>query len=185
MRLWSSRRQQLLPEHDQYGRPGGLNPHPGQSPDRPGLTERVRLKSPEGYGGHRAEIQARADTLRTSVFRFDDAGATFQLETSTRHGRRESGRQGRRRRQMAGAIVPRHSPSPMVAKPWRRQRARMTTVSPSSRKRRVSPEGSSIGRRPPAEISSKLPSPPSSGAEIVPVPNRSPARTLQAPLRAS
>ena len=183
MRPWSSRRQRLLPEHGQYGRPGVLNSTPGQSPDRPGLTERVRLKSPEGYGGHRAEIQARADTLRTSVFRFDDAGATFRLETSPRRrGRRESGRQGRGRRQMAGAIVPRHSPSPMVAKPWRRQRARMTTVSPSSRKRRVSPDGSSIGRRPPPEISSKLPSPPSSGAEIVPVPNRSPARRLQPPL---
>src|SRR5215468_6007555 len=183
MRPWSSRRQRLLSEHGQYGRPGVLNSTPGQSPDRPGLTERVRLKSPEGYGGHRAEIQARADTLRTSVFRFDDAGATLRLETSLRRRwRGESGRQGRRQRQMAGAIVPRHSPSPMVAKPCLRQRARMTTVSPSSRKRRVSPEGSSIGRRPPAEISSKLPSPSSSGAEIVPVPNRSPSRRLQPPL---
>jgi hypothetical protein len=69
MRPWSSRRQRVLPEHDQYGRPGVLNSTPGQTPDRPGLTERVRLKSPEGYGGHRAEIQARADTLRTSVLR--------------------------------------------------------------------------------------------------------------------
>ena len=183
MRPWSSRRQRVLPEHDQYGRPGVLNSTPGQSPDRPGLTERVRLKSPEGYGGHRAEIQARADTLRTSVFRFDDAGATLRLERRPwRRCRQELGRRGCWRRQMAGAIVPRHSPSPMVAKPWRRQRARMTTVSPSSRKRRVSLDGSSIGRRPPPEISSKLPSPPSSGAEIVPVPNRSPARRLQPPL---
>src|SRR6516165_12499455 len=167
MRPWSSRRQRLLPEHDQYGRPGVLNSTPGQSPDRPGLTERVRLKSPEGYGGHRAEIQARADTLRTSVFRFDDAGATLRLENPTAAaGPTGIGASGlARRRQMAAAIVPRHSPSPMVAKPWRWQRARMTTVSPSSRKRRVSPDGS----RPPAEISSKLPSPPSSGAEIVPV----------------
>src|SRR5439155_21066803 len=97
MRPWSSRRQRVLPEHDQYGRPGVLNSTPGQSPDRPGLTERVRLKSPEGYGGHRAEIQARADTLRTSVFRFDDAGATFRLETSPRRrGRREIGASGPR-----------------------------------------------------------------------------------------
>src|SRR5215470_15735204 len=88
MRPWSSRRQRLLSEHGQYGRPGVLNSTPGQSPDRPGLTERVRLKSPEGYGGYRAEIQARADTLRTSVFRFDDAGATTRLETSPRRRRR-------------------------------------------------------------------------------------------------
>src|SRR5215472_12936415 len=60
MRPRSSRRQRLLLEHGQYGRPGVLNSTPGQSPDRPGLTERVRGKSPEAYGGYRAEIQARA-----------------------------------------------------------------------------------------------------------------------------
>ena len=183
MRPWSGRRQRLLPEHGQYGRPGVLNSTPGQSPDRPGLTERVRLKSPEAYGGYRAEIQARAIPLERVCFALMTPGRHSSVERGPRQRFRwESGRQGWRWRQMAGAIVPRHSPSPMVAKPWRRQRARMTTVSPSSRKRRVSPDGSSIGRRPPAEISSKLPSPLSSGAEIVPVPNRSPSRRLQPPL---
>ena len=46
-----------------------------------------------------------------------------------------------------------------AAKPSRRQCARMITVSPSSRKRRVSPEASVIGSRPPAVISSRLPMP--------------------------
>jgi hypothetical protein len=58
----------------------------------------------------------------------------------------------------------------------------MITVSPSSRKRRLSPDASAIGRRPPAEISSRLPSAPSSGPEIVPVPKMSPGRRLQPPL---
>ena len=39
-------------------------------------------------------------------------------------------------------MVPRHSPKPMDAKPSRRQCARMITVSPSSRNRRLSPDGS-------------------------------------------
>ena len=60
--------------------------------------------------------------------------------------------------------MPRHSPKPIGAKPSRRQRARMITVSPSSRKRRVSPEASSTARFPPALISSRLPSPSSLGA---------------------
>src|SRR5262249_39269667 len=88
-------RQRLLLEHGQYGRPGVLNSHPGQSPDRPGLTERVRLKSPEDYGGHWAEIQARAVPLER---------VCFALMTPARHSSvasrprrrfpRESGRHG-------------------------------------------------------------------------------------------
>jgi hypothetical protein len=37
--------RRLLRERGQYGRPGVLNSDPAQSPDRPGLTERVRLKA--------------------------------------------------------------------------------------------------------------------------------------------
>ena len=58
----------------------------------------------------------------------------------------------------------------------------MITVSPSSRKRRLSPDANATGCRPPAEISSRLPRPSSCGAEIVPVPKTSPGRRLQPPL---
>jgi hypothetical protein len=71
-------RQRLLLEHGQYGRPGVLNSHPGQSPDRPGLTERVRLKSPERLRRIPGGNSSPRGTLRASMFRFDDAGATFQ-----------------------------------------------------------------------------------------------------------
>src|SRR5262252_10043203 len=80
MRPWSSRRQRLLLEHGQYGRPGVLNSTPGQSPDRPGLTERVRLKSPEGYGGYRAEIQARSIPLERVCFALMTPGRQSSVE---------------------------------------------------------------------------------------------------------
>src|SRR5262249_35187151 len=57
----------------QYGRPGVLNSNPGQSPDRPGLTERVRLKLRTSGGN-----SSPRNTPRSSMFRFDDADATFQ-----------------------------------------------------------------------------------------------------------
>src|SRR5215467_7442288 len=82
-RPWSSRRQRLLLEHGQYGRPGVLNSTPGQSPDRPGLTERVRLKSPEGYGGYRAEIQARAIPLERVCFALMTPGRQSSVERRT------------------------------------------------------------------------------------------------------
>ena len=67
-----------------------------------------------------------------------------------------------------GTTRPTHSPRPIRTAPSRSHQARKVISSPSSRKLRVSPLGSSIGCFPPRLISSSEPSPSSLSVDRVP-----------------
>ncbi len=79
----------------------------------------------------------------------------------------------------AGRAVPRAAPPPLGPAPGRAPPPRRMTVSPSSRKARVSADPRRIGSRPPWVSSSSEPASSAAGPDWVPVPSRSPARRLQ------
>src|SRR4051794_20745011 len=82
-------------------------------------------------------------------------------------------------RQLAGLTRPTHSPKPIRRLLSLSHQAFSVTSSPSSRKLRVSPLGSSSCCLPPSLISRSEPSPPALSVDKVPVPIRSPGCRLQ------